>query len=262
MPDHQSLLSLEPKPDQNGQLRLRRRKYAEPIDADAVFVDETSMVPAELDEHIARHLYHAFVLHIGDDHQIPPVGEVRSPTFGIRSKSVLREPVRQSKDNPVLVIADEVRRLQERPDMDWSWVRSLKNGKKGVFRVNQDLDQWLEKAYKSSDFAADSKAFRYVCWTNRKVADINARVRYMLFGQTDTPFLPGETALIRQQIVRNKVMIFATNEEAKIEEITDGTYTHWFPARQDVDEWSVTVPCWDVGAQERRHQAYRSHGSG
>ncbi len=245
----QSYLGLEPKPDDTGRIRLRRRKHAEAPKEDAVVLDECSMVPTDLNEHVDRHLFHAFVLYVGDDHQIPPVGEVRSPTFNTRSRSTLREPVRQAKDNPVLQIANEIRALQDHPDptyMDWSWCRAVNQKPRGVYLPGGAIDLWLRRAFESPDFAKDKTAFRYVCWTNAKVAAINGKIRQWLFGETETPFVPGETVLIRQPIVQDKTVLFNTNEEAPVEEICEGTYTHRFEERAGLDAWSVQIPAWKV----------------
>jgi exodeoxyribonuclease-5 len=78
------------------------------------------------------------------------------------------------------------------------------------------------------------------------VASINARVRNWLYGEVDTPFVPGERALIRQPITRDDTMIFATNEEAVVEDIRPGEYRRTFKARYDLEEWGVKIPSWQV----------------
>lgn len=240
-----SLLSLEPKPGHDGRMRLERRKWADPVDADAVIIDEASMVSAELLEHIDRHLFHAFVLYVGDPAQLPPIGEVRSATFETQSRSHLAEVLRQQADNPVLAAATTIRESQARDGTDWSWCRPAAARPYGVY-VPRDLDAWLRRAFTSERFAADNDEFRFICWTNARVAEINARVRRWIYGETETPLSPGEAALIRAPVIRDNAIIFATNEEAPVESIAAGTYRHTFPAGRGVDAWTVEVPTWEV----------------
>ncbi len=83
-------------------------------------------------------------------------------------------------------------------------------------------DKWLRKAFTSDTFAADNDAFRYVCYTNRRVADINEQIRYWLYGETPTRSYPGEKALLRSPVLRGCSVILATNEEILVEDIEPG----------------------------------------
>jgi hypothetical protein len=241
-----SLLSLEPHPDDNGRLIFKRRKYATPIVADVVIVDEASMISADLFEQINRYLRHCYVIYVGDPAQLPPVNERESLTFATKSRSHLTSIIRQAAGNPVLDAAMAIRATQDTDDMDWSWCKSATIPPRGVYLPGTAIDLWLQKAFKSSEFRDDNDTFRYLCYTNARVAQINAKVRNWLYGDTDLPFVPGEKALIRQPIIRDKTIVFATNEEAKVKSIKESSYKHEFRGHDGLQRWSVDIPTWNI----------------
>ena len=52
-----------------------------------------------------------------------------------------------------------------------------KTSRGGVYVPGDELGRWMEKAFTSQQFDSDPTAFRYLAWTNKPVADVNARVR-------------------------------------------------------------------------------------
>lgn len=241
-----SLLSLEPQIDTSGKQVFRRRKRADPVDADVVVVDECSMLDASLVGHIERHLHHCFVLYVGDPAQLPPVNEPDSATFATPSRSHLTEIVRQESDNPILVAAQAIRDTQDHDDMEWDWCKSAKVPPKGVYLPGKAIDLWMQKAFMSAEFKRDNDRFRYLCWRNAKVHAINAKIRRWLYGDTEFPLNPGEKALIRAPIIKDKTIALATNEEAYVLSIEAGTHNQVFPRRFTAPRWSVEIPVWKM----------------
>lgn len=242
----QSLLSLEPVPGEDEKVEWRRRRNAEPIAANTVILDECSMVGQDLFQHIQRYLYSAFVLYVGDPAQLPPVNEDDSPTFGTNSKSHLSTVIRQEADNPVLQTVTAIRALQDTDEMTWDWCKPAKAPPRGVY-LPEALDLWLQKAYLSAEFKKDNDTFRYLCYTNAKVAAVNSRIRHWIYGRTDTPFSPGERVLLRAPVVRDRTIILQNNEEAMVEEIVPSNYAHSFKKGfGGVESWATSVPSWQV----------------
>ena len=221
-----SVLSLKAKP-QTDRLVFQRDRGAEPVTADVVVVDECSMVDEDLFRHIKRHLPNAFVLFVGDPAQLPPVGEAESQTFRTQNRSHLTTIVRQAAGNPILAAAGVIRNSQGGdPDLSWCTQSALASGH-GVFVPGEAAHRWMKKAFTSPEFEADPDSFRYLAWTNERVAQINETIRRWRYGENiPTPFMPGESALFRQPLILENTMLFANNQEAKVIAIKRGTFIH------------------------------------
>lgn len=227
----QTLLGLTPKP-RGDKLVFARNPRAESVNADIVFVDECSMVGTDLYQHIERWLDGRGVIFFGDEGQLFPVGEGRSPTFDTEHRSHLSKPERQGQDNPVLATAWAIRKCQtEGPN--WDWIKPAHSGPYGVF-VPSEPDLWMRKAFCGDEFNADSLTFRLLCWTNKTVAQTNAKIRRWRYGQTNTPFVVGEHALIRETLVERRKIILNTNEEVIVWEIGKDT-------KDGLPTWRMTI---------------------
>lgn len=235
-----SLLSLQPETRGDRQ-EFVRRKGAPPVNVDVVVIDECSMLGADLMAHIRRYLPMSFVLFVGDPAQLPPVGEIASQAFDTKSRSHLDTIVRQAEGNPILAAAHAIR-AQQGSAVDWSWVRPDRASLAGVF-VPGNADTWLQRAFTSEAFEADPDRFRYLAWTNAKVADVNAKVRRWRYGEVTTPFVPGERAMLRAPVIRQKTILFATNEEAEVVEIAADVLRYPFE-HCGADGWIADLPSW------------------
>lgn len=242
-----SLLQLKPKPN-GDRMVFERKKRADPVNADVVVIDECSMVPADLIRHIRRHLPVSFVLFVGDPAQLPPVGEVASQSFDIKSRSHLDIIVRQAAENPILAAAQTIRKSQG-GEMDWSWCVSSKAPPMGVF-IPRDPDFWMRKGFTSLEFSRDADAFRYLCWTNDRVAEVNRKVRCWIYGEEPkTPFVVGERALARAPIFQgdDKLPIISTNEEMTVLSITPTMFRFGVKSHENsLDAWTAEFSCWEL----------------
>ena len=239
-----SLLSLKPETKGDRQ-EFVRKKFAPPVTQDVVVVDECSMLDSAMMRHIRRHLPNSFVLFVGDPAQLPPVGEIESESFATKSHSHLDVIVRQGDGNPVLDAAHVIRMSQGGP-LDMSWCKSAKASPLGVF-VPADASAWMRKAFISPEFDADPDRFRYIAWTNDRVAEINKIVRKWRYGDNiPTPFMRGERALVRKPIIHSGNQLFATNEEADVIDIGPDVFRHSFSRCGDLVEWTAQIPSWRV----------------
>ncbi len=260
-----SLLSLTPKP-RGDRLIFERRKLADPVKQDVVVIDEASMVSEEMLVHIRRHLQEQFVLFVGDPAQLPPVGEIASQTFETPGRSHLDTIVRQAEGNPILAAAHIIRRSQGGP-LDWSWCAPAHANPFGVFLPGDAADAWMRKGFTSEAFKADPDSFRYLCWTNERVDQVNRRVRRWIYGDViPTPFMPGERALIRAPVVKDRAILFATNEEATVLAMEPAMYRHPFEASGELKAWTAEVASWSVllrkdDGSEHRVQTVRDDGA-
>jgi hypothetical protein len=273
----QSLLSLRPKVEGDRQVFVRNKK-ADPVLESIVVVDECSMPGEDLMGFIRRYLPNSFVLFSGDRAQLPPIGEIESQSFQTKSRSHLSQPVRQGADNPILTAAGTLRRLQDKTRaelslmqsnagligtlvaqeqllprlpvaeiMTWDWAKPNHDGSKGVF-VPRKPEEWMRKAFTSDDFNADPDTFRYVAWTNEKVAQVNRNVRMWRYGaeSLESPFLPGERALFRGPLIKSGNVLYSTNEEATVLDIASDTFCFSVPKVGEAEEWVAMVPSWRI----------------
>lgn len=258
-----SLLCLQPFAD-GPKTKLRRRWGAKPVECSVVIIDECSMVDTELMKQINRHLHHVFVLFIGDRSQLPPVHEDESLTFNTASKSILNTPVRQSKDHPVLRAANVIRHLQTTgtfPMQDWC--KRDVDRPLGVYLPDYCTDEWLFLAFTSKEFENDNDSFRYLCWTNARVAEINRKVRQWLYGNTIEPFSVGENVLIRAPIFApsdsdqqdGRQIVFATNEEAPVVSIVASTFSTNFKKLDTIGAWKAEFPAWKVTLNNTKNKS-------
>ncbi|GAN89833.1 bacteriophage-type DNA helicase [Gluconobacter frateurii M-2] len=244
----QSHLGLQPS-TQGGQTTLVRAKRPQTIPDGVVIVDECSMISRELMGWIRDLLKYCFVLFVGDPAQLPPVGEEASPSFSVPSRSHLETVVRQAAGNPILEAATVIRQSQG-GSVDWSWVQDARRDSSGLF-IPKDVESWLRKAFTSDAFDADNDSFRYLCWTNHRVHQVNQMVRRWRYGDhIEMPFMPGERAVARAPFSRqnedkNRQQI-ATNEEVLVMDIQASRLSYRFEACGSVAAWSTDIPSWEL----------------
>lgn len=239
-----ALLQLRPTTVADKQV-WERKKGASPVLEDIVVTDECSMLGQDLMRHMRRYLPISFVLYVGDPAQLSPVGEGASGSFDVRSRSHLGQIVRQEAGNPILEAAGIIRRSQGGP-MDWTWARGAKSSTKGLF-VPSDLDAWMRKAFTSQEFNEDPDAFRYLAWTNDRVAQINRRVRQWRYGDNIlTPFVPGERIMLRQPVLEDdgESFIYNTNDEVDLLDLTESVFNYEAPSHGTLKSWGANIPVW------------------
>ena len=248
-----SLLSLYPTFD-GPDLKFARRRNAESIEFDAVIVDECSMIGKDLFDLIKLHLRGKFVLFVGDPAQLPPINEQESATFSTEVRSNLAEIIRQSADNPIIKTATTIRESQGTGLLDLSWVKPNKLPPMGVF-IPADARSWMKKAFTSLDFDQDPDSFRYLCWTNSRVNEINAIIRQWRYGDNiPTPFVPGEQILFRQPVYDDeaidpitekptKEILLHTNEEAELLDIREDVLSDSY------NNIPFSIPTWRMKVQ-------------
>jgi exodeoxyribonuclease-5 len=248
-----SLLGLVPRSDGRGGTVLKRGAPGSCGQFRAVIIDECSMVGADLMDFIVNDLANHFVLFVGDPAQIPPVNERESKAFSVENRSNLKTIVRQALGNPILEAATAIRMSQGGP-ADWSWCHPAENGDQGFFLAGDDATAWMQDAFTSSDFAADNDFCRYLCWTNDRVASVNARVRKWIYGETQTPFVPDERVLCRNPVMIPGTLdvVFSTNQEAVVSSIQLDSkllsfdYHKGKDGKSAVEAWAISIPMWRV----------------
>jgi exodeoxyribonuclease-5 len=256
-----SLLGLTPG-NEDAKRKPKRVGKNKATRFDVVVIDECSMLGIDIMDWVKRDLAAHFVLYIGDPAQLPPVGETLSQSFLPASRSMLMQIMRQAEGNPIIALATDIREMIKSGVPEWSRFHEADDGgPTGIYCPGDAAMQWIEDAFTSKDFSADNDRYRYLCWTNARVAFVNSHIRKLIYGETETPFIADERVLVRSNItdLNTEEVVINTNDEAVVEHIKAGVFTQGFdahaagkykdgrpydalPARQvDLDVWEVTL---------------------
>lgn len=260
-----SLLGLSPSSD-DAVRRLRRTSENKATDFDVIVLDEASMVGRALQAEIDA-LAPPAVLYLGDTAQLSPVMETEAPIFSRDiARAELREIVRQGEGNPIIDAAAAIRAQMPVGDLDYGWATAAHDGERGIFcPPGAEALDILRETFKPY-WLLEPDAARILAFTNRRVAQYNRLIRAWLYGETETPFIPGERIVCRRPVVRWQssasgrwmpVTFFHTLEETTIVRIERGTEILDFPDLpaerrengehwQALDDWEISMPVWRV----------------
>lgn len=238
------LLEMRPANPKSTELEFQQvKKNNDAVDIySIVIVDECSMIPRNLMA-LLKVFNVRCVIFAGDEEQLPPIGEedMLSESFQIRPMSALTEIMRQAQGNPLIQALTKLRGHK----IDWDWKNENKAEGKGVYHATPSFlaGKW-GVIFKDEIFRNDPDSARYLCFTNRRVAEINQAVRLALLGDVarKQPFFAGERILLRSPLfvfetVENKLQkrtMLDTNTEGNILEVGSATI-------EGVDTWAITM---------------------
>lgn len=167
-----------------------------------LIIDESSMLNRSLLKYLEQHakINNTTVIFIGDEKQLPPVGEEISPVFTSNYPEVeLTEIVRQAEGNPIIQLSRNLsminRRVEHRTDI-------------GGFIYTQDRLKIIETLAKVNG----TNELKYLAWTNFEVDAVNAAVRKKIYGNPNKIEL-GETLVFNQPYGED----YFTNQEIKVD---------------------------------------------
>jgi thymidine kinase len=219
-----SFLNLKLKPNfENGLQELISEEFSKnKVRTDVLVVDESSMVSAELFEHIEtaiRYRRAKCVLFVGDYFQLPPVDGDVNPVFNMKSQYQLKEIVRQAKDNPIISLATDIRRRIETKQFiplldvvvphlcDTITITSDGNAFMRDY-FGYDETNWYDKdqviaAYTNATVDKYNKAVRKKYWTEKGISEID----YLK---------EGDTIIFQEAHIENDTVIHANNDIVQV----------------------------------------------
>tara|TARA_R110000851_G_scaffold182721_1_gene331838 strand:- start:17016 stop:18314 length:1299 start_codon:yes stop_codon:yes gene_type:complete len=217
----------------------------------SVITDECSMVSDELLKYMNRDC--KSFISIGDPKQLPPVGEVESGAFNAGQTTELKTVIRQAAENPIIAASMLIREMidAEKFDIDKLKQSFSMDGDSGIVEAPYHVGlKWMMDSFKSPEFEQNNDKFRCVAWTNRTVNMINKMAYNHVYDNPDTPFMPGQTAVLRN----NALEAFYVNQEVRVQKLNretvpyrpdgrDATVTAAYAANQGIIE---PVDCWAV----------------
>lgn len=230
-----SLLGLSAEIDSEGHETFkpvkRRDKRASFAGFDIVLIDESSMINNELwgllQEAMARYTC-VKVIFMGDSAQLPPVNEEMSPVFSqVSNRYCLTQIVRYVADRPIGKLVGVVRDWITGTDKVQSFQHVLNvialdsewNATKDNRVYSLSDNDWVDGAialFKSPEYEDDPDYVRCICWTNRAVAYLNARIRKAVYGDTEMPFVKGERLISTKPVFVDGELAIPTSSELTV----------------------------------------------
>ncbi len=158
-----------------------------------VIIDECSMINSslyDLNEQRARQ-YKTKILYVGDDKQLPPVGENLSRCFTCKNQVVLNEIVRQDKDNPMLtllsLLRDDIEHGTSKFISHIVTNKEVINSKGEGYETlkTKPFTQKVVEVFNDKRFESNLDFVRYTAWTNKSIKEWNSFIRKKILPSSD-----------------------------------------------------------------------------
>lgn len=154
---------------------------------DFVVIDEASMINKDLLDLIKKELgSKSKILFLGDEAQIPPVGDKSSPVFDLKNRYNLTTLMRQAEDNPLASLSKELRDAEnDLPKFLAERKTSLNKSDEGVVfkSSSESFREELKKVFSSNFAKTDPNYAKLIAWRNRTVMQSNLIIRELVFGK-------------------------------------------------------------------------------
>lgn len=254
-----SFMNLVLKDDfKTGKSNLTRSRAWHIHEGLILFIDECSMIDRNLLKEIRDSTHNCKIVYVGDDKQMSPVGEDRSPIYNQRLPFFeLTEPMRNNGQPALQAICAQMRHSVD--TLEFKPIQLVP----GVIdqATDADIEQMLLASFHDQDHQN-----RFLSFTNRKVVDYNNYIRWMR--QLPQAITAGEH-LINNSAVRIREFMLSVErgvEILKIEdtpvpvEIEDGVnlYVRHADIRTDLGEEITQIPI--PSDYEHYHQLIKFYG--
>lgn len=179
-----SLLGL--RLEANGEVK-ELASAEEPVDLSGlkyVVIDEGSMINSNLWREVqsAQRIYKFKVIVMGDECQLPPVKEAKSPVWGLREGPAAELSRVMRFDNQILTLATEIRRWVGHPAPKLK-IGEDNDGLEGVWKLSEgDFEARVREAARLGRFSSGDDA-KAVAWRNVTVGRLNALIRKELYAE-------------------------------------------------------------------------------
>ncbi|MCY1280334.1 ATP-dependent RecD-like DNA helicase [compost metagenome] len=212
-----SAIGLTMLPSEEQKYAARTGKGVFPL-FDVVVVDEASMLGKRvtfdymMPEAIANEVR---LLLMGDDMQLPPVKEAKSPAFEIFETVRLTQVERQSGDSGILTVTGALRTAMDSrrpfvaPPTPKNGVESLKAADFMKYVVDQ------------FDEHTDLDDQRVLAWRNQRVDEINRAIRQKIYGKGAARFEEGERLVTAAPIGNGESILLSTDEECILHSVRE-----------------------------------------
>ena len=240
------LLGLRPVVNEdtgNQEFQLDRQQGSQVDRYRLIIVDECSMVNEELWRLLVSAVSNLYgstqILFVGDSAQLPPVNESESACFReILHKSELTEVVRYG--GAIGVIAEDIRRNLERDRFPRFQSDVNDDQTEGCFVLPRPAwERLMLRAFTSDAYQINPDQVRALAYTNRRVMQLNQKIRRAIYGPTALRFVPGERLIALNPCLDDEAIILPTSAECEVLEARrsrDGEWPIWLLSVQTEDE--------------------------
>ncbi|MEL6400534.1 MAG: AAA family ATPase [Cyanobacteria bacterium J06626_4] len=240
------LLGLRPVVNEdtgNQEFQLDRQQGSQVDRYRLIIVDECSMVNEELWRLLVSAVSNLYgstqILFVGDSAQLPPVNESESACFReILHKSELTEVVRYG--GAIGVIAEDIRRNLERDRFPRFQSDTNHDQTEGCFVLPRPAwERLMLRAFTSDAYQINPDQVRALAYTNRRVMQLNQKIRRAIYGPTALRFVPGERLIALNPCLDDEAIILPTSAECEVLEARrsrDGEWPIWLLSVQTEDE--------------------------
>lgn len=229
------LLALRPViDDESGkQVFQSDRKQASQIDRfRLVIVDECSMINQEMWALLVNAVStlhgRTQLLFVGDAAQLPPVGETESPCFSqILLRSDLSEVVRYG--GAIGVLAEDIRRHLERDPLPRFASDINAACTEGCFAIGrrQAWEALMLRAFTSEAYQRNPDQVRSLAYTNRRVNQLNQKIRSAIYGPNADRFVPAERLIAINPCLDDEAVVLPTSAECQVLDVVQGQSGLW-----------------------------------
>ncbi|MBU2803224.1 AAA family ATPase [Acidithiobacillus caldus] len=219
------LLGLRLKKTEWGGYTLEPEGRSKVSDFDVIVVDECSMLDAKLYDPLMAQARNAFLLFVGDPHQLPPPisGLERSPVFDDlrHAQFTLGEIVRQEAGSPILALATAIREHAE-GRFPVECLREFT----GIEVIGQEqvTSSWQTGA-------------RILAYRNATVESYNRQMHDRFFPHTQWPFCPKERVILSRQFETLPGARLHNSAEGVVTGVAEGSHPFW----RDIPAWRVSL---------------------
>jgi exodeoxyribonuclease-5 len=243
-----SFLGIKPAKRDGKDILVRKPNYdpTATINTRFVTLDEVSMVGKQLWQFVkedAQKWGRKYVL-VGDDCQLPPIGEEKSPVYQEQFKYTVElvEVVRQEQDNPIILAASEIRQAiitGRAPKMVYG-----DNTEKGTGVYALKRKPWEEQLRKVVLEAEDPDHFRVLAYSNEAVHSYNQLIRGFKGLDVTKPFSKGEIVVANEAYSIGDEVVLNTGAELLVNRLTETSH----PVYNKLKCWEVE--CVDVNTSD------------
>lgn len=194
-----SLLCLRPEIDRDTGAQVFKPDYAlknQKATYAFIIVDEASMVGEDMWKHLlAATRAGSKILFVGDEAQLPPVGEDRGAVFLESNRHMLTHfklttIVRQAKGSPILEMANDIRASKRVFAM---------SGHARDYRLPL-VNEPDYSGFASEEYDMDVDSLKVLAWRNKTVADANKEIRRVRYGKAADKhvYMVGEVLTLKE----------------------------------------------------------------